>query len=78
MPLGWDNWMALLLALVAVAVAVFIRIQAWLNDPRRTEFNERWYAEFESYLKSRYRDDSIRWRAQELSSHFQKQEFEER
>jgi hypothetical protein len=68
----------LLLTMIASAVAVFIRIQAWLNDPRRAEFNERWFAQFEDQLKAKYEDESLRWRYQGLSSHFQRQEFEKR
>lgn len=66
---------SLLLALLALAVfgavLVFLRIQLYLADPRRREYNEQWFAQFEAHLRARYRDRELQWRTQALDGHFQ-------
>lgn len=64
------SWLALPLAMVVVAVYIFIDVQTYLADPHRKEFNEAWFAQFESFMRSKYKDPELRWRADCFHMHF--------
>jgi hypothetical protein len=56
--------------LVLSAVLTFIRIQLYMADPGRREFNEKWFAQFESYVNQRYAQGDLAWRATGLTAHW--------
>lgn len=56
--------------LLSIAVLCFIYIQRYLQDPQRQKLNDEWFAQFEAYQRSRYREDGISWRAHDLRHHF--------
>lgn len=60
----------LLLMIIAAAVALFWRIQVYFADPRRQELNEKWFARFEQFIRSRYRDRELHWRTYVLEAQF--------
>jgi hypothetical protein len=44
-----------------------------MEDPLRKQRNEEWFAQFQSYVASRYREDSIAWRVGVIENSFAKQ-----
>ena len=64
------SWLALPLAMVVVAVYIFIDVQIYLADPHRKEYNEAWFAQFDQYVRSKYKDPELRWRADCFHMHF--------
>jgi len=61
----------LIVVLIAVAVVLFVRIQAYMENPRRKEINEEWFADFEANLRQRYRaDKELSWRMHILEEQF--------
>jgi len=63
-------FLGLLVASMACAVVVFLRVQLYLADPLRRERNEQWFQQFEAYLRQRYRDPELQWRARAIDSLF--------
>lgn len=63
-------WELLLMASALTSVACFIYIQQWMNDPRRREFNEEWYRQFEQYRMSRYNSEEMLESMRGFSEHF--------
>lgn len=64
-------WMSILLCLLSLAaLAAFIQIQLWLNDPQHRAFNDAWFARFEAHVYQAYNKGGIGWRAKDLNSHF--------
>ncbi|MCC7477125.1 hypothetical protein IT575_01595 [bacterium] len=63
-------FVVLLLAGSLACVLLFIQIQRILADPRRREFNERWFAAFEEHVAQRYDEDGIEWRVRDLHEHW--------
>jgi hypothetical protein len=58
-----DQWLfAVIVALVMLAVILFIEIQRYMEDPLRKQRNDEWFREFQAYVASRYRADAIGWR----------------
>ena len=70
-PGGEEFWLTMIGGLIALAIVVFLRIQSYMEDPRRAEFNERWFAQFEDQLRRRYRDRELLWRTYALDGQFQ-------
>lgn len=65
------GWLALLFVLAVSAVCIFIDVQAYLADPRRKEYNEAWFAQFEAYMRAEYkRNPELAWRTDCFHSHF--------
>jgi len=67
---NWDYIMWTVLGVVAVLV--FIQVWAYYEDPDRKEINDEWFEAFEEYVKERYREGGLGWRAGDLSMHFGK------
>lgn len=67
---GDEFWLAILAALIALAVIVFLRIQSYLSDPRRRQFNEEWFDRFEENMHRRYRNRELLWRTHALDALF--------
>jgi hypothetical protein len=63
-------WFPVLCMLVVAATAVFITLQVWIEDPRRKEFNNAWYAQFEKHLRTCYSDGKLSWRSVDMGVHF--------
>lgn len=63
-------YLGLIGALIICASVVFLRVQIYLADPLRQERNEQWFAQFEAYLRQRYRDRDLQWRTQVLEMQF--------
>jgi hypothetical protein len=63
----------LLLVLVVSAVAVFLSIQKYMNDPYRKQYNEQWFARFEAHVSQRYQLTDIGWRMDIMERQFARQ-----
>ncbi len=63
-------WFALIILLAGVALGAFIAIQLWLESPRRREFNNAWFAQFEAHLRACYSQGELSWRTLDIKSHF--------
>ena len=70
---GETAWLLLLAVPALSAVLVFWHIQAYLADPRRHELNEAWFAQFEEFMRRKYRDPELRGRVHALDGHFHNQ-----
>ncbi len=66
-------WNVLLVALAAAAAACFIYIQLWMHDPRRRQFNEEWYRQFENFRRARYDSREMVDSIQGFSEHFHRE-----
>ena len=62
----------LCMMLVGASLIVFVLIQLYLNDPRRRELNERWFAEFLSNQQRRYSEHDLGWRIYALTGLFKR------
>ena len=56
--------------LLGLAVLIFIYIQHYLQDPRRKEINNEWFAQFEANQRAHYSRPGMGWRARDLREHF--------
>ena len=59
--------------LVAIAIGVFIQVQAYINDPQRPELNEEWFRSFDEHQRQRYQQRELSWRVTALTGHFSDQ-----
>ena len=62
--------LAAMVALLLAATVVFWDLQTYLQDPRRKELNEAWFARFEAFRQARYRAGGLAWRADAFHGHF--------
>lgn len=67
---GDEFWLTMIAALAVLAIVAFLRIQSYLDDPRRQQFNEEWFARFEENMRRRYRDKGLLWRIHVLDGQF--------
>jgi len=58
------------LALLLAAVWTFLVIQRYMNDPRRRELNEQWFAAYEAHVRLCYANSEQVWRVGDLKQHF--------
>jgi hypothetical protein len=66
-----DLWLfAVIVLLVLLAVGLFIEIQLYMADPLRRQRNEEWFAQFQAYVASRYREDGMAWRVNVIERGF--------
>ncbi|GEM_PF-2142964 len=69
-PGGDELWLTVFGGLIVLAIIAFLRIQSYMEDPRRAEFNEWWFARFEERQRRRYHDRRLRWRIHVLDGAF--------
>ena len=63
-------WSFILIIFSLAAVACFVKIQLWMHNPRRKEFNEEWYRQFENFRRSRYDSREMLDSIEGFSEHF--------
>jgi hypothetical protein len=70
-PVGFQApWLIAMAGLVAIAIGVFIQVQAHINDPQRHRLNEEWFTSFNEHQRQRYQQRELSWRVTALTGHF--------
>lgn len=63
-------WVFVLIGIALGSVALFVHVQLWMHDPRRRQFNEEWFRQFESFRRSRYDSREMLDSVEGFSEHF--------